>query len=71
MATVTHFTATGIERQAAEDPRMKSLESRLEDGYRRIDQAHARGEDISAWEEFWIDLLHQYEASALDLPEAA
>jgi hypothetical protein len=21
-----------------------------------------RGEDVTAWEDFWIDLLHQYEA---------
>jgi hypothetical protein len=43
----------------------------LEDGYARIEQAQARGEDVTAWEEFWIDLLREYEAAALELPEAA
>ena len=38
------------------------LERRLEDGYRRIEAAKLDGDDISAWETFWIDLLRQYEA---------
>lgn len=38
-----------------------TLEQRLDDGYARIEQAIERGEDITAWEAFWIDLLHQYE----------
>jgi len=72
MTSVTHFTATRSSRETSSgDPRQKSLASRLEDGYLRIEQAHARGEDVTAWEEFWIDLLHEYEASALELPEAA
>lgn len=41
---------------------IESLELRLVDGYHRIDVARAQGEDVAAWEEFWIELLHQYEA---------
>lgn len=43
------------------DPRSRPLESRLEDGYQRIEQARQRGEDVTAWEDFWIDLLKEYE----------
>ena len=53
------------------EPRVRSLESRLEDGYSRIDQARARGEDVTAWEEFWIGLLRQYEETTLSLADAA
>jgi hypothetical protein len=48
------------------DPRTKSLASRLEDGYQRIEDAQRRGEDITAWEQFWIDLLREYEAQSLE-----
>ena len=41
--------------------RIEALERRLEDGDRRITDASARGEIVAAWEEFWIDLLHEYE----------
>ena len=37
------------------------LERRLSDGYARIEIAMANGEDITAWTDFWIDLLHRYE----------
>ena len=50
---------------------LATLEQRLHDGYARIEQAKGRGEDVTAWEEFWIELLHQYEATFDDLPEAA
>ena len=38
------------------------LEQRLSDGERRIEEAQAIGTDTEAWEEFWIELLHTYEA---------
>ena len=50
---------------------LQALERRLDDGYARIEEALARGEDVSAWESFWIDLLHLYEAEWDSLPEAA
>lgn len=39
----------------------KALELRLEDGYRRIDEAQAQGKDVDNWETFWISLLREYE----------
>ena len=48
-----------------------SLERRLDDGYRRIDSARLAGEDITAWEDFWIELLRQYECAVDDLSLAA
>lgn len=50
---------------------LEALERRLADGYSRIEDARSRGRDVTAWEEFWIDLLHQYESTVDDLPEAA
>jgi hypothetical protein len=47
------------------------LARRLDDGYRRIDQAVATGADVTAWETFWIDLLREYEAVCDELGEAA
>lgn len=51
--------------------RLEILERRLDDGYERIEQAIARGENVTHWEDFWLDLLHQYEAACLPLDEAA
>jgi len=53
------------------DRRRQSLARRLEDGYHRIDQAISTGADVAAWESFWIDLLHEYEAVCDELREAA
>jgi hypothetical protein len=50
---------------------LQTLERRLDEGYARIEEAIARGEDVTAWESFWIDLLHRYEAECDALPEAA
>ena len=50
---------------------LATMERRLADGYLRIEQARMQGQDIAAWEDFWIDLLHQYESMVDDLPEAA
>lgn len=49
------------------------LYARLQAGDRKIDTAPP-GTDVSGWETFWLDLLHQYEAvcNELDaLPEEA
>jgi len=48
-----------------------TLERRLNDGYARIEQALTQGEDVTAWEDFWIELLRHYEAAVDCLPEAA
>ena len=59
------------ESSQRQDHQLLSLERRLEDGYRRIERARSAGQDIVAWEEFWIQLLHQYESVADDLALAA
>lgn len=51
--------------------RRLALERRLEDGYRRIDEALLAGSDVERWEEFWIQLLGEYEAVCQDLDLAA
>lgn len=51
--------------------RRGSLEHRLDDGYRRIDQACLTGSDVTEWESFWIRLLGEYEDVCRELEEAA
>jgi hypothetical protein len=53
-----------LERSPQDDPfpRRAALERRLEDGYRRIEEARLNGADVRAWEDFWIQLLREYEA---------
>lgn len=53
------------------DQDLMTLERRLDDGYRRIESAKQAGQRIGAWEEFWVQLLHEYESLADDLAEAA
>jgi hypothetical protein len=48
-----------------------ALAERLEDGYRRIDEAERCGADVSAWEAFWLKLLHEYELLCDELEHAA
>lgn len=57
-----------------DEARRRSLEQRLDDGYRRIEAARAAGQDIDAWETFWIQLLDEYVELCdrmAGLPEAA
>jgi hypothetical protein len=35
---------------------------RLDVGVAKIEEARALGKDVSTWEDYWIQLLHQYEA---------
>ena len=51
--------------------RHQVLERRLEDGYQRIDELLRAGGDATAWEDFWIQLLTEYEAICDDLRAAA
>ena len=48
---------------ALADPfaRRRTIEQRLEDGYRRIEEARLNQLDVRAWEDFWIQLLREYE----------
>lgn len=54
-----------------DDITLQRLEQRLDDGYRMIDARLATGADIETLEEFWIELLHEYEALCDGLPIAA
>lgn len=38
-----------------------ALQLRLEDGYQRIERALQGGQDATRWEDFWVQLLAQYE----------
>jgi hypothetical protein len=38
-----------------------TLERRLHDGYDRIEKAKKDGQDATAWEDFWLSLLNEYE----------
>jgi hypothetical protein len=55
------LAAAAIPDTASLDARRAALEQRLEDGYRRIDEAALAGVDVSGWESFWLQLLHEYE----------
>jgi len=47
------------------------LEQRLEDGYLRINESESLGRDVSAWEDFWLTLLREYESICDELLDAA
>ena len=44
------------------DDRIKTIEQRLNTGYDLIDKRKAAGLDVTKLEDFWIQLLHEYEA---------
>ena len=52
--------ATIDDRQSLESE-MQRILFRLEDGFEKIARAAADGEDVSRWEEVWIQLLGEYE----------
>lgn len=62
---------TLVDRRAEIAARRQTLEGRLDDGYRRIDEALQHGADVGTWEGFWIGLLHEYEAVCDELRPAA
>jgi transposase len=47
------------------------LRQRLESGYERIELARQSGIDTRTWEDFWVNLLHEYEAVCDELDQAA
>jgi len=53
------------------DLRRRTLEDRLDDGYRRIDLAALSGADVSEWESFWLRLLGEYEDVCREFDRAA
>lgn len=55
---------TQVPLEEVQESSLKVLEQRLDDGYRRIESGQLMGADVTQWEDFWIDLLHQYEQLA-------
>lgn len=49
------------------EDRIKTLEQRLNTGYELIDKRKAAGLDVTKLEDFWIQLLHEYEAACDEL----
>lgn len=47
--------------------RHDELEARLWAGDRRIQEAEAAGQDVRTWEDFWLQLLQEYEAACREL----
>ncbi len=57
-----HNGRSGFSQLVERGAKLESLTHRLQDGEARIQAALARGEDVAAWEDFWVRLLHEYEA---------
>ena len=51
--------------------RRSALRGRLDDGYKRIEEAELAGADVAEWEAFWFKLLHEYEDVCRELDQAA
>jgi hypothetical protein len=60
-AAVSPKSPLGARRDEIAD-RRAMLARRLDDGYQRIDAAIADGQEMARWEDFWLDLLREYEA---------
>ena len=61
----------GFSHDADPFTRRRVLEQRLDDGYRRIEEARLNQLDVRAWEDFWIELLREYERVCDDLGSLA
>ena len=46
---------------------IRTLEERLNNGYELIDKRRAAGLDVTKLEDFWIELLHEYEAACQEM----
>ena len=58
-------------RHLDEDQELQVLEQRLNDGYELIEKRRAAGLEVTKLEDFWIELLHEYEERCDDHPIAA
>ena len=59
-ALQTPTVSTHIDRHSMEAEIQRIL-FRLEDGFENIARAAADGDDVSRWEDIWIELLGEYE----------
>lgn len=70
-ASARVIAMTGDDLEFHGDSEVAMLESRLADGYQRIESAISRGENVQSWEDFWISLLHSYEELCDGMQQAA
>lgn len=61
-------TMTTTSNQRAE---LDRVIARLDDGWNKINEAEARGQDVTRWEDVWLGLLDEYEALYRDLADGA
>ncbi len=54
-------TATAQRDAVALADHRDSLYARLEIGYERIERGLREDQDVTTWEDFWVDLLREYE----------
>ncbi|MEX1159007.1 MAG: hypothetical protein WEC79_08785 [Thermomicrobiales bacterium] len=54
-------TPTSSHDREAMETEMQRILFRLEDGFEKIARAAADGDDVSRWEDIWIELLSEYE----------
>ena len=61
MVALQATRVTVLDDRASMEAEMQRLLFRLEDGFEKIVRAAANDEDVSRWEEVWIQLLGIYE----------
>jgi hypothetical protein len=61
MVALQATRVTVLDDRASMEAEMQRLLFRLEDGFEKIVRAAANGEEVSRWEEVWIQLLGVYE----------
>ncbi len=60
VALRTEIAISDVERERLMAELVR-IEGRLEDGYRKIDEATVEGRDAGRWEDLWLQLLDDYE----------
>lgn len=60
VALHSRATLSGVEREQLVAELVR-IENRLEDGYRKINEATDSGREIRRWEDRWLELLDEYE----------
>lgn len=56
------ITKTRVEQIAELEVKRDEFVARLDVGAVRIEDARAKGKDVSEWENYWLQLIRQYEA---------
>ena len=61
---------TNLPGQITLERELEVLQRRLDDGFFKIERAIEAGQDVRSWEQYWIELLHQYETVCAELAAA-